>query len=85
MNRPDYTEFDNALLDLISNGHDTLMKLDSVKSGLREMAEPHRVQDRWGSLTPTYRIIDRRLQAQRKKGVIRFNGKAWERVPKDRP
>jgi hypothetical protein len=76
---PDYTEFDNALLELIASGVNTMTALDSTKR-LRPLIEPHRVKDRWGHLTPEFRVIDRRLQALRKKGAIRFAGKVWERV-----
>jgi hypothetical protein len=74
--KPDYTEFDNALLDLIANGCNTMMALDSKPSGLPALAEPFARL----SNNPTSRIIDRRLQALRKKGAVRFSGKVWVRL-----
>jgi len=76
MSKPDYTEFDTALLDLINNGCNTMMQLDSVKSGLRPLAEPFAL----ASNNPTFRIIDRRLQALRRRGSLRFDGKVWVRI-----
>lgn len=75
-----YAEFDKSLLMLIVAGRNTMVMLDSVQSGLHRLAEPFCTTDRWGNKTPHFRIIDRRLQALRKKGEIRFNGKIWERV-----
>lgn len=74
MAHPDYTEFDKALLTNIAEGCNTMTLLDNRMAGL---TKPFRVKDRYGNLTPEFRIIDRRLQALRKKGVIRFAGKAW--------
>jgi hypothetical protein len=82
MNCPDYTEFDQALLQMISEGWSTMAQLET-NSKLRALAEPHRVkQGLWGVPTPTFRVIDRRLQALRKRGQIRYDGKAWARVDK---
>lgn len=68
-----YTEFDAALLLHISTGAKTLEALNPV---LKELAKPHCI----GS-TPTFRIIDRRLQALRKTGLIVYNSKTgWSIV-----
>jgi hypothetical protein len=80
MARPDYTQFDNALLDLIANRVNTMMQLDSETSGLRELAAPFAGND-----TPTMRVIDRRLQALRKRGELRFNGRYWVCLVDGRP
>jgi hypothetical protein len=79
MNRPDYTEFDKALLEQIATGRNTMMQLDGEASGLRALAKPFTLPAP-GSRTgcQPFRVIDRRLQALRKKGSIRFNGKTWE-------
>lgn len=77
--KPDYTEFDNALIHAIAGGRNTMAQLET-SSRLRELAAPMCSKDRWGTLTPTFRIIDRRLQSLRKKGAIRFNGKVWVRL-----
>lgn len=71
-----YDEFDKALLDLIANGYNTLTVLDTDKTGLRALAEPHRTNDRFGK-TPYFRVIDRRLQALRKVGKIHYQDKRW--------
>lgn len=75
-----YQEFDNALMVQIRAGRNTMTLLDGKSSGLHDLAQPHRAEDPWGNKTPEFRIIDRRLQALRKQGLIRFNGKAWEEV-----
>lgn len=69
--RPDYTDFDKELLAGIACGCDTMAMLDGR---MRALAEPFART----SNNPTYRIVDRRLQALRKAGKIRFNNKTWE-------
>ena len=76
----DYTAFDKEIMIQISFGRTKAFQLDSVSSGLREMSRPFRTRDRFGDLCPEFRVIDRRLQALRKKGLIRFNGKGWELI-----
>lgn len=73
--KTDYTRFDEQLLSLIQSGVDKMSMLET-RSVLRDLAKPH--QD--GGRTPAFRVIDRRLQALRKAGKIRFNGKGWESV-----
>lgn len=73
-----YAEFDTAILDLIAKGINTMAVLDTHKHGLKALAEPFRTKDRYDHLTPHFRIIDRRLQALRKAGSIKFNKKVWE-------
>lgn len=72
-----YDQFDKALLAQIRAGRNTVMQLDSDASGLRALAEPHCRKGLFGDRVPTVRIIDRRLQAMRKRGLLRFNGKGW--------
>ncbi len=71
-----YDDFDAALLGAIRNGADTLAPMCG-NAKLKKLAEPHRLKDRWGALTPLYRVIDRRLQALRKKSVIAYSGGRW--------
>lgn len=81
MSKPDYTAFDAELLRLIADGKNQMMLLDNRKENGRlfELAKPHCVRP--GKYAEVeWRIIDRRLQALRKKGVIRYNGKVWEVV-----
>ena len=75
--KKDYTEFDTALLAHITAGCST-MKLLEYKDDLKKLAAPLTDTDRWGSPTPHFRMIDRRLQALRRAEKIRFNGKHWE-------
>jgi hypothetical protein len=78
MAKQDYKEFDRTLLEQIEAGRNKMMLLDCEVSGLRALAAPH--QD--GGRTPVYRVIDRRLQALRKVGKLRWSGKVWEIAPK---
>lgn len=84
MSKPDYTAFDAELLRLIAAGKNKMMLLDSRKENglLFELAKPHCMTDRsrWG--VDPWRIIDRRLQALRKKGKIAFSRNGWEVVTK---
>jgi hypothetical protein len=79
--KPDYAEFDAALLNAIDSGQNTLAQLE-VNAQVRVQSQRHRTKDRWGDLTPYFRVIDRRLQALRKRGELRYTGKVWERVIK---
>jgi len=62
----DYTDFDKKMLALIDSGTNTAAALTTA---LNADAKPLMNQPK-----EEFRVIDRRLQAQRKKGVI-----AWER------
>jgi hypothetical protein len=72
MAKPDYQEFDRALLAQIQSGRNTMARLDDI-SILGTLADPHRENGR----TPAFRVIDRRLQALRKAGKLRWDGKVW--------
>lgn len=67
-----YKEFDAELVSQIKSGNDKLSILENQKR-LIELAKPHCSRS-----TPEWRIIDRRLQSLRKRGVIFHNGKYWE-------
>lgn len=75
--RPNYTEFDALLLEQIAAGRNTMIQLDTTKSGLKDAAKPF-MTTHASIRGEAMRIIDRRLQALRKAGRIRYNGKAWE-------
>ncbi len=81
MTKPDYTAFDAELLAQIKAGRNRMALLDAHKP-LLEMAKPfcNLLAGYRHSTQPEWRIIDRRLQALRKKGLIRHDGKAWEAV-----
>jgi hypothetical protein len=72
MAKPDYQEFDCALLAQIQAGCNAMMRLE-YSPELQKLAAPH--QD--GGRTPVFRVIDRRLQALRKAGKVRWDGKVW--------
>jgi len=71
-----YDEYDSALKQKIANGCDTLNALTG-NTELKKLAEPHRTPGRWGIGTPYFRIVDRRLQALRKKGELIYQDKRW--------
>jgi len=77
MSTNQYDQFDKALLAQIRAGRNTVRQLDTDASGMRALADPHRRRDLFGGRVPAVRVIDLRLQALRKRGLIRFNGKAW--------
>lgn len=77
MTKNQYDQFDKALLEQIAAGRNTVRQLDTDASGMRALAEPYRLRGLFGGRVPAVRIIDLRLQALRKRGLIRFNGKAW--------
>lgn len=80
MNRPDYADFDKALQSAISQGSNTMMKLEH-RDELKNLSAPFCIKQPGQRFsTPHFRIVDRRLQALRKNGAIRFNGKTWEVV-----
>jgi hypothetical protein len=79
-NEDPYRDFDQALLAQLRAGRNTITQLDNTASGLRELAGPHCRRGLLGGRVPPVRIIDRRLQALRKQGAVRFNGRSWEVV-----
>jgi hypothetical protein len=78
MTKPNYQEFDRVLLVQIEAGRNKMMLMDAAASGLPSLAMPFRD----GGRVPVFRVIDRRLQALRKAGKLRWNGKVWETTPK---
>lgn len=66
-----YTEFDAKVLELIGTGTDTFTGLSCR---LAEAAKPFTTGQ------PTWRVVDRRLQALRKAGKIRYAKGVWEVV-----
>lgn len=76
MEKPDYQEFDGALMAYIDAGRNTMLMLDCAASGLARLADQHRKEGK----TPLFRVIDRRLQALRKAGKIIFTRNGWQIV-----
>lgn len=72
-----FQEFDQALLAQIRAGRTTIRQLDTDASGLRKLAWPLCTRGLLSRPVPPPRIIDERLRALQKQGLIRFNGKAW--------
>ena len=72
-----FHEFDQALLAQIRAGRTTMRQLDTDASGLRELAWPLCARGLLSRPVPPPRLIDERLRALQKRGVIRFTGKAW--------
>ncbi|MDY0961761.1 hypothetical protein [Massilia sp. CFBP9026] len=72
-----FNEFDQALLAQIRAGRTTMRQLDTDASGLRNLAWPLCTRGLLSRPVPPPRVIDERLRALQKRGVIRFNGKAW--------
>lgn len=70
-----YQGLDDAIIarlnDGLMNGGATFTQLEY---SLRDMANEISKPDRWGQKTG-WRVIDRRLQALRKKGLIKFDRK----------
>lgn len=62
----DYAEFDKKMLALIDEGRNTAAALTSALDAEAKLLMTHPREE--------FRVVDRRLQALRKKGVIK-----WER------
>lgn len=73
----DYAIFDNALLSAIRAGAVHFYQLNT--GVILQWANEVAARDRRGDL-PGWRLIDRRLQALRKRGVLTFDRKAGWRV-----
>ena len=72
-----FHEFDQALLAQIRAGRTTMRQLDTDASGLRKLVWPLCTRGLLSRPVPPPRIVDERLRALQKQGLIRFNGKAW--------
>ncbi|WP_234775225.1 hypothetical protein [Paraburkholderia tropica] len=81
--KTNYAEFDAAVLNRISDKPKTFTELfDSpIQRACEEIAnEPNARRPATYGASP-YRILDRRLQALRKRGLIEWTTKGWVRVP----
>ena len=75
--KPDYTELDKALIQHIHVGVNKMVLLEH-RDDLKKLTASFCVkQPGQHYSTPHFRIIDRRLQALRKKGTIAFKGGVW--------
>lgn len=68
MNR--YDTLDTAICRAIESGITTFT---AIAYRVDELAKPHARQ-----MTQTFRVVDRRLQALRKRGAIVFKDKEWK-------
>ena len=65
MSRPDYSELDKAILCAIGN---RVRKFSSITHSVYGLAVPYASE-----FSPAWRVVDRRLQALRKQGRIRYS------------
>lgn len=79
MSQHDYTAFDAELLAQVKAGRNTFTQLEGHKP-LIEMAKPFCVPSRSPFPPEPFRIIDRRLQALRGAGWIKYSGGKWHIV-----
>lgn len=73
----DYTEFDKLLIAAIRAGKKRARDLEVELNGA---AQQFRLKTKWGDGVPVFRIIDQRLQAQRRAGRIKFGRDGWHLV-----
>ncbi len=71
MKNPDYSTFDQVLMDSIKEGCNTLSQLEFNSEIIREGAQFTSPR------SMLFRIIDRRLQTLRKRGAIQFMRGKW--------
>lgn len=76
MNTPDYTDLDKLITEAVANGFNTAAKMMATPD-LKAAAGKHA-----DAQSPDWRVVDRRLQAMRKKGAITFDkhGREWRPV-----
>lgn len=74
----DHEEFDKVLMAEIWAGRRTMAAFTREGNAVRGAVEWYRKRDPWRGRTPVVRIIERRLQALRQEGRIKWNGLAWE-------
>jgi len=72
----DYTEFDCLIVDLIRNGESTFMGLAVA---LEDRAKQFEKTTSPFPCSP-FRVVDKRLQALRKAGKIRYGRNDWQVV-----
>ena len=75
----DYSKFDAALLAEITHSPQDFTSLLWTRS-LNGLAQSLDAIDRRGHPVDIWRIFDRRLQALRRAGKIRYSGVKWEAV-----
>ena len=76
----DYTEFDAMLLASIGTRPRNFTEL-TTRRELVALVESLGAKSKSGHPVPTDRVFDRRLQALRRAGKIRYAGMKWEILP----
>lgn len=73
--KPDFSKFDETLMDAIARGNNTATLLDatSLTALAQQFCTPNR---------EPWRVIDRRLQALRRAGKIEYINRAWRTTNK---
>lgn len=69
----DFTTIDCAILSRIASGACTFT---SINASVEHHAKPHA-----GPRGDTFRVVDRRLQSLRKRGIIHFDNTKWFITP----
>ena len=64
-----YDQLDNAILTAIAGGTRSFYLINAA---VEHLAKPH-----GHGMHDTFRVVDRRLQALRKRGLIEFRKKEW--------
>lgn len=71
-----FTDLDVMIVTRIARAPCTFTELQEPE--INAAAEPFLVPDRYGVLGPTWRVLDRRLQALRKEGhIVYCKGRWW--------
>lgn len=73
-----FEEIDRILLSFIMIGSNTLPKLMSNDGYLRKLVKSSLHDNAWQGLGSISLAISKRLQALRHRGVIAWNGYAWQ-------
>lgn len=79
--KPDYTQIDADILAAIRQAPRQFAYFNTRGSNILNQAQllaEARLTDRWGNATPGWRVIDQRLQALRRRGLIQYvRTKGW--------
>lgn len=73
--KADYTQIDADILASIRQAPREFAHFNTRGSSILNQAQrlaEARLTDRWGNATPGWRVIDQRLQALRRRGLIKY-------------
>ena len=71
----DWRELDEAILKAIDV--DCIRTFTAIANRVEALAAPHAKRTKAPFPTPPWRIVDRRLQAMRKLGIVEYRGREW--------